>query len=86
MTFHHLIHDRSSNTTFTSTNGTQLVDRDYLDIIEMAERDNEARSKWARAARDYFSESLVTLSMPIYRRWKEHHLKNVDSTFPLSKK
>ncbi|KAG8912805.1 hypothetical protein FRC01_004885, partial [Tulasnella sp. 417] len=70
---------------YTHSNGTRLVDRDYLDVIEMAERDNEARSKWARAARDYFSESLVNLSMPIYRRWKEHHLKNADSTFPLSK-
>ncbi|KIO24942.1 hypothetical protein M407DRAFT_96971 [Tulasnella calospora MUT 4182] len=70
---------------YTHTNGTRLVDRDYLDIVDMAERDNESRSKWARAARDYFSESLVNLSMPIYRRWKEHHLKNTDSTFPLSK-
>ncbi|KIO24940.1 hypothetical protein M407DRAFT_96960, partial [Tulasnella calospora MUT 4182] len=70
---------------YTHTNGTRLVDRDYLDILDMAERDNESRSKWARAARDYFSESLVNLSMPIYRRWKEHHLKKTDSMFPLSK-
>ncbi|KAG8917883.1 hypothetical protein FRC00_013103 [Tulasnella sp. 408] len=69
----------------SDTNGTRLVDRDYIDIIEMAERDNEKRSKWARAALDYFGEGLVNLSMPIYRRWKEHHIKNADSTFPLSK-
>ncbi|KAG8981676.1 hypothetical protein FRB90_007073 [Tulasnella sp. 427] len=70
---------------YTHTNGTRLIDRDFIDILDMAEEDNQKRSKWTRAAADYFSESLVNLSMPIYRRWKKDHLQESDATFPLSK-
>ncbi|KAG8983376.1 hypothetical protein FRB90_006075 [Tulasnella sp. 427] len=70
---------------YTHEDGTVLVDRDYVEILDMAEEDNEKRSKWTRAATDYFSDTLINLSMPIYRRWKKKHLEDIDSTFPLSK-
>jgi len=70
---------------YTHTNGTTLVDRDFIEDLEQSEHRNAKRSKVSRAVYDYFSDSLVNLGMPMYRHWKHRSLSGMDSTFHLSK-
>ncbi|KAG9012164.1 hypothetical protein FRB90_006813 [Tulasnella sp. 427] len=69
---------------YTHSNGSQLIDRHWIDEQDESERENQERSRWSRALREKFSDMLVNVGFHFYRHWKETAANGHDKLYHVS--